>query len=138
MEANTTRDTANSAGIRHEIEQQNQKFMDTFRRGDAAGMAALYTEDGIIMPPNHDFVEGHEQIQRFWQGLMDMGVKSIKLQVREVEQHEGTAYEVSRATLSVEGDQEIDQSKYIVIWKRENGEWKLHRDIFNSNLKPQG
>ncbi len=100
-------------------------------------MAALYTEDGMIMPPNSDIVEGREQIQNFFQALMNMGIKSIELQTREVEQHENTAYEVSRATLSVEGDQVVDEAKYIVIWKRENGDWKLHRDIFNSNLKPQ-
>ncbi|WP_162055943.1 YybH family protein [Pontibacter pamirensis] len=129
--------TANAAEIRSEIERQNKKFMEAYRRGDAAGMAALYTEDGMIMPPNSDIVEGREQIQNFFQALMNMGIKSIELQTREVEQHENTAYEVSRATLSVEGDQVVDEAKYIVIWKRENGDWKLHRDIFNSNLKPQ-
>jgi hypothetical protein len=28
----------------------------------------------------------------------------------------------------------LDQGKYIVIWKREKGQWKLHRDIFNSSV----
>lgn len=138
MEPNTVMDTANVTGIRSEIERANQKFMDTFRRGDAAGMAALYTESGMVLPPNHDSVEGREQIRDFWQAVMDMGIRSVKLQIGEVEQHGDTAIEVSRATLSVEDDQEVDQSKYIVIWKRENGDWRLHRDIFNSNLEAQG
>ncbi|WP_220273395.1 YybH family protein [Pontibacter diazotrophicus] len=138
MEANTTMGTANAAEIRNEIERANQKFMEAFRQGNAAGLAALYTENGMVLPPNHDSVEGREQIKDFWQAVMNMGIKSVKLQIGEVEQHGDTAIEMSRATLYIEGDQEVDQSKYIVIWKRENGEWKLHRDIFNSNLQAQG
>ncbi|RDV14453.1 SgcJ/EcaC family oxidoreductase [Pontibacter diazotrophicus] len=130
--------TANAAEIRNEIERANQKFMEAFRQGNAAGLAALYTENGMVLPPNHDSVEGREQIKDFWQAVMNMGIKSVKLQIGEVEQHGDTAIEMSRATLYIEGDQEVDQSKYIVIWKRENGEWKLHRDIFNSNLQAQG
>ena len=130
-------DTTNTTGIHSEIERANQKFMETFRSGDAAAMAALYTEDGMVLPPNKDFVEGRQQIQNFWQGVMDMGVKSIELQIQEVEQLGDTAYEVSRATLSLDNGQVIDHSKYVVVWKRKNGEWKLHRDIFNSSLKPQ-
>lgn len=131
-------DNSNSNDIRSEIEQANQKFMDTFRSGDAAGMAALYTENGMVLPPNDSFIEGREHIQRFWQGVMDKGVKSVELRIREVEQLGDTAYEVSRATLALENGQVIDQSKYVVVWKRQNGEWKLHRDIFNSNLKAEG
>jgi ketosteroid isomerase-like protein len=32
----------------------------------------------------------------------------------------------------------LDKGKYIVIWKQEDGQWKLHRDIFNSSMPPPG
>ena len=32
------------------------------------------------------------------------------------------------------GDQAVAEEKYIVLWKKEDGRWKLFRDIFNSNL----
>ena len=28
-------------------------------------------------------------------------------------------------------DGSVTVSRYIVVWKRENGKWKLHRDIWN-------
>ena len=28
----------------------------------------------------------------------------------------------------------IDKGKYVVVWKPVNGEWKLFRDIFNSDM----
>jgi ketosteroid isomerase-like protein len=66
-----------------------------------------------------------------------MGVKRAQLDTREVEGHGDTAIEVGAYTLFGEGDQALDNGKYIVIWKKEDGQWKLHRDIFNSNLPPR-
>lgn len=127
-----------ATGIQGAIAAANQKFMDAFRRGDAAGLAALYTENCQLMPPNSDFVIGKAAIQTFWQGAFDMGIKAAKLEIREVEAHGDTAIEVSRYTLFVEGDQVADKGKYIVIWKRIEGEWKLHQDIYNSSMPPPG
>lgn len=125
---------ATSVDIREVIADANNDFMVTFGRGDAAGMADLYTEDGQVLPPNSDFVMGKEAIQAFWQALMDMGIKEAKLDIVEVEEQDDLAVEVSKYTLQGEEGQVIDQGKYIVIWKQENGQWKLHRDILNSSL----
>ncbi|GAF78655.1 unnamed protein product, partial [marine sediment metagenome] len=43
------------------------------------------------------------------------------------------AIEEGRYTLYAEGDQIADQGKYIVTWKKEDGQWKLHRDIWNTS-----
>ena len=129
-----------STEVRDAIAAANENFMAAFKRGDAAGMAALYTENGQVMPPNSDFVTGKQAVQMFWQALMDMGIKEAKLEIIEVEGHGDTAIEVSMFTLQGEGGQVLDKGKYIVIWKQEGGQWKLHHDIFNSSVpapKPQ-
>lgn len=125
---------ATTVDIREAIANANKDFMVNFNRGDAAGMADLYTDDGQVLPPNSDFVIGKEAIQAFWQALMDMGIKEAKLDIVEVEEQDDLAVEVSKYTLQGEEGQVLDQGKYIVIWKREDGQWKLHRDIFNSSL----
>lgn len=125
---------ATKADIREAIANANKDFMVTFGQGDAAGMADLYTDDGQVLPPNSDFVMGKEAIQTFWQALMDMGIKEAKLDIVEVEQQDDLAVEVSKYTLQGAEGQVLDQGKYIVVWKQENGQWKLHRDIFNSSL----
>ena len=120
--------------VHEAIAAANENFMTAFNRGDAAGMAALYTENGQLLPPNSDFVTGKQAIQMFWQALFDMGIKAAKLEVVEVEGHGDTIIEVSKYTLQDEKGQVIDKGKYIVIWKQDNGQWKLHRDIFNSSM----
>jgi uncharacterized protein (TIGR02246 family) len=129
---------ATSTGVRDAIAAGNEKFMAVFGQGDAAGLAALYTEKGQILPPNGDFVTGKEAIRGFWQALFDMGIKEAKLEIVEVEGHGDTAIEVSKYTLKGEGGQVLDKGKYIVIWKQEEGQWKLHRDIFNSSMPAPG
>ena len=125
---------ATSAELTSAIAAANENFMATFKRGDAAGMAALYTENGQLLPPNSDFVTGRQAIQALWQSVMDMGIKDAKLETVEFEGHGDTAIEVGKYTLSGEGGQVMDSGKFVVIWKQEGGQWKLHRDIWNSSM----
>jgi uncharacterized protein (TIGR02246 family) len=118
------------------IEAANERFMQAFAQADAAGLASLYTEDGQLLPPGGEAAHGWAAIRAFWQAAMDNGISAARLEIAEVEEHGDTAIEVSRYTLLGAGEQLLDQGKYIVIWKRERGEWKLHRDIFNSNGRP--
>jgi uncharacterized protein (TIGR02246 family) len=129
---------ATSTEVRDAIAAANAKFMAAFGQRDATGLAALYTEQGQVLPPNGDFVTGKEAIQGFWQALMDMGIKEAKLEIVEAEGHGDTAIEVSKYALQGEGGQVLDRGKYIVIWKQEDGQWKLHRDIFNSSMPAPG
>jgi len=124
----------NTDEARAGIEATNVQFMDAFSAGEATGVAACYTEDAQFMPPNGEIVRGREGIQKAMQGLIDAGIKGIQFETVEVEGHGDTAYEVGRATLTGADGQTIDVAKYIVIWKKVGDEWKLHRDIFNSNL----
>jgi uncharacterized protein (TIGR02246 family) len=123
-----------STKIREAIVAANGTFVEAFNSGDAAGVAALYTAEGQLLPGNSDFVTGTQAIQEFWQGAMDMGIKSAKLETIEVEGMGKMAYEVGKYQLFVEGGQMLDQGKYIVVWKQIDGEWKLHRDIWNTSM----
>jgi ketosteroid isomerase-like protein len=69
---------------------------------------------------------------------MDMGIKTVRLETVEAEEHGNTAIDIGKYTLSGEAGNVMDRGKYIVILKQEGGQWKLHRDIFNSSLTPQG
>ena len=119
--------------VRAGILAANETFMAAFSRGDAAACAACYTEQGQLLPPNSDVIAGKQAIQIFWQGAMHMGIMTVKLETVEVEGHGHTAYEGGTYTLQGAGGQALDTGKYIVIWQQEAGQWKLHRDIWNSS-----
>jgi uncharacterized protein (TIGR02246 family) len=111
-----------------------EKFTASYNQGDAEGLAALYTENAQILPPNMDFVEGRQAIQTFWQDALEMGIKSFKTEMIEAEGSGDMGYLVGKYTLYGEGEQLIDKGKYIAILKQVDGQWKVHRDIFNSSM----
>ena len=78
------------------IKSANEVWMSTFAQGDAEGMANLYTKDGQLLPTQSDVVSGRQAIQAFWQSVMDMGIKTAKLETVEAESHGDTAIEVGR------------------------------------------
>ena len=62
-----------------------KQFETSFNQGDAEGLASLYTEDAKILPPNMDMLEGKDSIQAFWQGALDMGIKSFKSEMIDMD-----------------------------------------------------
>ncbi len=125
----TTSTTALHAAIR----AADDNLESAFGQGDSEGVSGLYTEDGMLLPTGSDPVTGKAAIQAFWQGAMDMGIKGLGLEIVELEDHGTTAIEVGNYILNSEGEEVIDRGKYVVIWKQEDGQWKLHRDIWNTN-----
>jgi uncharacterized protein (TIGR02246 family) len=123
--------------VRQEIEEQNRAFVAAFKRGDAAGVAAAYTEDARLLPPGGQAVSGRDAIRHFWQGVMDLGVREVDLRTEHAEAEGDLAYEVGSATLlscSGDGAETTDQVKYVVAWKRQGGgPWRQAVDIWNSD-----
>ena len=126
-----------SAETHDAIVAAQEQFMTAFGNSDDAALAALYTEDAQLMPSNSDFVSGNEAVQAFWKSVFDMGITNATLETLEVEGMGDTAYEVGKYTLFTEGEQVADSGKYIVIWKMMDGQWKLHRDIWNTSMPAQ-
>lgn len=114
------------------IDAVNQQFMAIFRSADPAALTALYTSNGQLLPPHGDIVTGTQAINKFWQGFLAPGI-AVTFKSLEVETHGDIGHEVAYYTVTDEGGKVLDTGKYIVIWKREGGQWKLHRDIWNTN-----
>jgi uncharacterized protein (TIGR02246 family) len=122
-----------TSDTRREIESANAQFMSAFKRSDATAIGNLYTTGARLLPANSDFVRGTAAIRAFWQNVMNMGLRSASLETIEVESHGDTAIEVGRYRLLAAGDALIDHGKYIVVWKNDNGTWKLHLDIWTTS-----
>jgi uncharacterized protein (TIGR02246 family) len=120
--------------VRAAIEAENKAFIAAFRRGDSAGIAALYTTDGQLFPPSRDIITGTQAIEQFWRSALESGTKGATLTTVEVEDHGDTAYEVGTYTMIGEGGKVLDSGKYVGIWKHAQGKWKLYRDIWNTNM----
>lgn len=116
---------------RTDIAAVNRAFEEAARKRDSERMAGLYTADAIVMPPEGPFVKGREHIQQLWSSaIQQMGVKDVRLNTQDLEVVGDTAYEVGEAALTL-GSGSV-AVKYLVVWKKVGGEWRLHRDIWNT------
>ena len=118
--------------ITAEIQKANEHFSETFKSGDAQAMAELYTKDGVLFPPNSPALRGSKKIKTFWEGTFEAGITDAKLVAVSALAYGNIAIEEGEVTIYV-GDLVVGEEKYIVIWHKENGQWKLHQDMFNSN-----
>ena len=128
------------AQVRQAIDEANLKFGEAMRKGDAAALAALYTEDTVLLPPNSEMIQGKQGVEEFWQAAIQMGVQDAILTSVDVMGSGDLAYGIGKYTLTIQLEEEVveELGKYVVVWKLQaDGSWKKHVDIWNSSMPPQ-
>jgi uncharacterized protein (TIGR02246 family) len=124
--------------MRPAIDAANRRFVEAYNRGDVAGAVAVYTEEATILPPGSPRVTGRAAIRQFWQGVRDSGVRAVALQTDDLEVSASgeMAREIGTATLTIGGEGGAEQTaiaKFVVVWKREDSDWRWHTDIWNTD-----
>ena len=59
-------------------------YIEKYNNKDAAGVAALYAEDGILIPPG-PMVAGRANIEKAWQASFDAGRTGIRYDIKQVQ-----------------------------------------------------
>ena len=128
--------------VRQAIQEANAKFGAAVQKGDGAAIAALYTEDASLLPPDSDMIKGKGGIEAFWKGGLQLGIREAVLTTIDVSGAGDLAYEIGAFALKIQpqGKEPIEQKgKYVVVWKlNPDGGCKLHVDIWNSGPKEAG
>jgi ketosteroid isomerase-like protein len=123
------------AAVRAEIAANNVRFLSAIRNRDAAALGAMYTEDVEILPSDRPKIKGRQAAAAFFLSApFDPSVTGNLVTVDLVVAGD-TAVEVGQS-IRKKPDAAgvmttVSTSKYIVIWKRQQGVWKTWRDIFN-------
>ncbi len=118
------------------IRKVNDDFEHAMNTSNVDALTDIYTSDGQLLPQDSPIVAGKADISAFWHGVME-GIANAKLETLELEIHGDTAIEVGAYTLQT-ANSDVEHGKYIVIWKRIDGEWKYHRDMWSKSNLVQG
>ena len=119
-------------GLRKAIESASKKFNELYNKGDAAGLAAMYVGGARVLPPNAVAIPNDQGIRALWRSYIDSGAK-FSIATTFVEGRGDLAYEVGTYAVTA-ADGGKDTGKFVVVWKRQNGAWKIAADIWNSDL----
>jgi uncharacterized protein (TIGR02246 family) len=109
----------------------NARESELLSKKDAAGIASLFTSDGLLvmLAPQFAFKPGRDGIQKHYQGIIDAGTTSITLELKNLEIR-GNDSLWAAGTYSVTVEDKTIQGNWFRILKRENGNWKIAMEAF--------
>lgn len=114
---------------REAIESAVRRYVAASNQGDIKALAALYADDAMLLPPDHEPIQGREAIGTFWSQGTDQGLEVTTLTI-EVDGDLG--YLVGRYNLPATDEEPADSGKYVMCLRRQrDGSWKLTADIWN-------
>lgn len=107
---------------------------------DDSAIAAVYTPDGVILPPNQGRASGTAAIRNQFAGLAQLKATLVITPVSILIASSGDlAVEEGTWTYSMPmpgGSAYNDNGKYLEVWKKVNGTWLIASDIWNSDNAP--
>ena len=132
----------NTGADEQAIRGQVDRWHQLIKAKDAAAIAALYTEDGAVMPPNAPIGKGRGPIQQTWASMMQTPGFDLTFVPDQIIVSSSGDMALDRGTykLSVapKGTAQTDTGKYVVVWRKIGSDWKAAADIFNSDLPTSG
>ena len=116
------------------IQKLEDQWGTAFNKGDAAAVAAMYTDDAYVLPAGAPIAHGRDDIQKFWGAAMQQlsDVKCTTVDVKPLGRN--GAREIGTCTFKTKGATPQDGAlKYAVVWQKVNGQWMLNTDIWNTD-----
>jgi len=121
---------AEPESTRDAIQAANRVFIAMVRHGDAQALANLYSIDAVMIAPGAEPAKGRAAIAASWEKAIGAGIKGFSLVTDDVVASGDFAAETGSAQI-VGADGKIENSHYVVVWRHEEGGWRLLRDIWN-------
>jgi uncharacterized protein (TIGR02246 family) len=126
-----------AADLKTQIDANNAAWAAAANRGDAAAVAAMYTETATMLPPGMPVQKGRAAIEKTVSAIGGSGIRNFALTSVDVAQvGPDTAREIGRFSLEAPAPKKHwvkVEGKYVVVWKLVGGKWLLDVDIWNTN-----
>jgi uncharacterized protein (TIGR02246 family) len=117
------------------IEKLLFSYRDALNTSDVNKVLALYTTDGVFMPSNGPSAVGQEQLKSSYEFVFKTIQLKIDFFIDEIEIHEDVALartmSKGKALIHANGQTVEEENRELFVLKKENGEWKIGRYMFN-------
>lgn len=119
------------------IGRLGQEYLDAYGEGDAERVAALFTEDGVLVPYDGATCSGRDQIADYFDDLLRDEPATAGFEVLETKVMDGWAFERIDVTLnwsdpSTGEETETWERYFWVLRHQPDGTWRIARMIVSS------
>lgn len=128
-----------SAADEAAIRAQSMSWAKAYNGGDAAGVAAQYADDALLLPPGAPGVRGRAAIQAFFvkdiAGSKAAGVVFNINPRTDVGVSGNTGWESGTYTATIKGAV-VESGKFLSVSRKKDGKWHYLRDTWNADAPP--
>jgi ketosteroid isomerase-like protein len=128
---------ASAADDAARIRAGTDSWVKSFNAGNAGAVVALYSEDALLMPPGEAPARGtaaiKEAIAKEIAGAKKGGVTFALGTNDEVGVSGDMAWHSGFYFVNDKAGKAVDTGKFLEVWERKGGKWRVIRDIWNSN-----
>jgi len=134
LQTDTESNDVDLAAERETLMALQREWSDMYGRGDVEGIDALLAEESVLLAPGHLPAVGRDRVVTLTRALLaaeaaDEVSVSWEPQAAFVSPSGDMAWDYGLAT-TILADGTVVTGSYLVVWTKENGEWKVAADIF--------
>jgi len=119
-------------GIRGAIDRGNLAIETAVGARDGEAASRVYSNDAVLFGMGGEERHGRRQVAELYASLFAQGYRELAIEVEEtLRLDDGLVHELGRFTYFHENGRTHLRGRYMSIWRLEDGEWLVYRDISN-------
>jgi uncharacterized protein (TIGR02246 family) len=122
--------------ITHHVEEMRAAF----NAKDPDKVAALFSANGIVMPPNQATARSRESVREYYAARFGEGATGLELEARDISGTATLAYvsgDYRLNSVGGAGEPQRDRGKFVWVLRKTNDRWFIEYVIFNSDFAPR-
>ncbi len=123
------------------IESQLKAYEKALNTNDIDTILGLYGQAPVFMPQHAPALVGRDAVRAGYRQVFDTIQLNVEFTIHEVEILGDTAWartsSAGRTRILAAGVEVAEGNNELFVFKRENGDWKIHRYLFSTN-RPRG
>ena len=117
--------------LEKEIESRLREYERHLKNGDSIALGNMYMKNAEIIPTTI----GRKNITKAFGSYIRQGITGSSFKTNYLWGNDQLLVEDGTGTWSYENGEVADSGRYLLIWKKDKGEWKILRDTWFPDKK---
>lgn len=123
------------------IKELLKTYEGALNTNDVGGILALYGEEPVFMPQHAPALIGRDAVRAGYEQVFATIKLNVRFEVHEIEETGDWAWartsSAGRTRILAAGAEVDEGNNELFVFRREGGEWKIHRYLFATS-RPRG